>query len=139
MTNILKVVKPFFVMEPGDTFELSENGMYVSAYDSEYSISDAEDAEISSVYNSRYSISKDYAEHLKKEGYIEEVSPKTSKNDTPYVNVFDEIETMMREYSNDLSNLDEDCIDLPACVKVEKETVLTNIMTVLEHLHSLKK
>lgn len=137
MTKTLNVIKPFFVMEPGDTFELSQNGNYVSSYSSEYVGSDEND-EISSSYSSNYEISPAYAKSLIEDGYLEENNETTlaSKN---YVNVFDEIEKLTKMYSDELNNLASDYMEAPACLKVEKETVLTNMLKVLEHLHSLKK
>lgn len=131
----LTVKEPFFVMEPGDTFELSENGMYVSTYTSEYNRADSDDSEVYSSYNSSYAISKGFAEELIANGYLE--AP--VENNSKFVNVFDEINAMLAEYSKDLNNLDEDTKELPACLKIEKETVLRNMIKILEHLNSLKK
>lgn len=134
MTKTLNVVKPFFMMEPGDTFELSENGMYVSQYQSEYTGSDDED-ELKSSYTSKFEISESYAKTLINDGYLTEVVDK--KND--FVNVFDEIEKLYDKYADELDNLDEDFAHQPMCLKVEKETVLSNMIKLLDHLHSLKK
>lgn len=138
MAKILKVIQPFFVMEVGDTFELSENGTYVSTYTEEFNRVGAEDSNISSSYNSRFEISPEYADELIESGYLENVF-KEEKTDAPFVNVFDEISAMLDTYNSDLTNIDKDCEDLPACLKVEKETVLRNMIKVLEHLKSLKK
>jgi hypothetical protein len=46
---------------------------------------------------------------------------------------------MLEEYNEELGNIDDDMADEPACLKVEKETVLRNMIKVLEHLNSLKK
>ena len=70
-------------------------------------------------------------------GYLEEVNE--NENKTSFVNVFDEIDTLLEKYKKGMENLEEDMIGLPACVKVEKETVLSNLITLLEHLKSLKK
>ena len=42
------VVKPFFVMEAGDTFERTNNGTYASVYSSEYSSADADGDDVES-------------------------------------------------------------------------------------------
>lgn len=136
MTKQLKVIKPFFVMEQGDTFELSENGMYVSSYSSEYNKADENNSDVSATYNSVYQISQSFAEELVSDGYLE---PVVEDKQSTYVNVFDEINSMLSVYTEDLNNLDEDCKELPACMKVEKETVLRNMIKVLNHLNSLKK
>ena len=132
MTNTLKVIKPFFVMEEGDTFEKTENGSYRSEYSSSYSVAGS-DAD--SVYNSSYEISESYAKALLNEGILEEVNPKRDS----FVNVFDEIENLLKTYNDDLCKLEEDMKDAPACLKVEKETVLRNMSKLLDHLYSLKK
>lgn len=134
MTNTLKVMKPFFVMEEGDTFEKTENGSYRSEYSSSYSVAGS-DVDADSVYNSSYEISESYAKALLNEGILEEVKPKRDS----FVNVFDEIENLLKTYNADLCKLDEDMKDAPACLKVEKETVLRNMSKLLDHLYSLKK
>ena len=135
MTNTLKVVKPFFVMEVGDTFEKTEKGTYKSVYSTEYSASDADGGDISSEYNSTYEISESYAKSLIAEGFLVE---ETKKNDK-FVNVFDEIDRMTKQFQTELDNLDEDYVGVPACLKTEKLTVLTNLLTTLNHLSNLKK
>lgn len=137
MTKTLRVISSFFIMEVGDTFEYSEDSkMYVSKHKEEFYKMDREDVdEIKSTYNSEFQISPDYAQELIDEGYLEEVT----ENEKPFVNIFDEINTLLEKYEKNLATLEEDTIDLPACVKVEKETVLTNLVTLLKHLKSLKK
>lgn len=137
MTKTLRVISSFFIMEVGDTFEYSEDSkMYVSKHKEEFYKMDREDVdEIKSTYNSEFQISPDYAQELIDEGYLEEVT----ENEKPFVNIFDEIDTLLEKYEKNLATLEEDTIDLPACVKVEKETVLTNLVTLLKHLKSLKK
>ena len=51
----------------------------------------------------------------------------------------DKIEKLAKMYDEELDNIDKDFENSPACLKVEKETVLRNMLKVLEHLHSLKK
>lgn len=135
MTNTLKVVKPFFVMEVGDTFEKTEKGTYKSAYSTEYASAEADGDEVSSSYNSTYEISESYAKSLIEEGFLVEEAKKKDK----FVNVFDEIEAMKQQFQYELDHLDEDCKGIPACLKTEKLTVLTNLLTTLDHLSNLKK
>ena len=139
MAKILRVIEPFFIMELGDTFEYSDNEkMYVSKHSEEFYKMESENIdEIKSSYKSEFKISSDYAADLVEEGYLEEVCDKEDK--TPFVNVFDEIDTLLEKYKKGMENIEEDTIGLPACVKVEKETVLSNMITLLEHLKSLKK
>lgn len=137
MTKILRVIEPFFVMELGDTFEYSDDSkMYVSRHKEEFYKMNSDDInDIKSSYNSEFQISAEYAQSLIEEGYLEEVS----ENEKPFVNIFDEIDTLLEKYKKGLKTLEEDMADLPACVKVERETVLNNLVTLLEHLKSLKK
>lgn len=128
------VVKPFFVMESGDTFEKTNDGKYVSVYSSEYSSTDADGCDVASTYTSRYEINESYAKSLLKDGFLKEVKDRDN-----FVNVFDEIEKLKNLYSNELATLDEDFANAPSCLKVEKKTVLENLSKVLNHLSGLKK
>ena len=137
MAKTLTVIDPFFVMDLGDTFEYDENTkMYTSKHKEEfYKTDDGSINEIKSSYNSEFSISPEYAKSLIDDGYLEE----TQSTESKFVNVFDEIETLLTKYKSGLSTLEKDTIGLPVCVRVEKEAVLTNLVTLLEHLKSLKK
>lgn len=138
MSKILKVIKKFYLLEVGDTLELSEDGVeYTNVHNEELNESDEKGSDISARFTSTYSISTDYAKLLIEEGYLAPYDePETQKG---FVNVFDEIDTMLETYNEELDNLDEDFADEPACLKVEKETVLRNMIKVLNHLNSLKK
>lgn len=136
MTKILKVIKPFFVMENGDTFEYNaDTDQYESVYNEEHNSSNEENSTVVSSYNSVYIISKEYAKMLLDNGYVEEVDDKKR-----FVNIFDEINNKLSEYNNELcvlkSKADE---NTPQCLLVEKETVLRNMIKLLEYLKGLKK
>lgn len=136
MTKILKVVKPFFVMEEGDTFEYNEEtAQYESVYNEEHNSSNEDNSTVVSSYNSVYRISKEYAKMLLDNGYVEEVDEKKR-----FVNIFDEIDNKLSEYNNELYTLktkaDENTLQ---CLLVEKETVLRNMIKLLEYLKGLKK
>lgn len=138
MAKTLRVTDSFLFMEIGDTFEYNnDTQMYVFEHNEEFHKTDDADSEVRSVYNSNFSISEDYAKELIKEGYLEEVveNPK-SKN---FVNVFDEIDKLYNKYTDELNNIDEDMSTAPECLKVERVTVLNNLVKVLNHLKSLKK
>ena len=137
MAKILRVIDPFFVMDLGDTFEYDEDAkMYVSKHKEDfYKMDDSSINEIKSSYNSEFRISEDYAKTLIEDGYLEE----SEDNKSTFVNVFDEINNLLDKYKNGLETLEKDTVGLPACVKVERESVLTNLVTLLEHLKSLKK
>lgn len=136
MTKILKVIKPFFVMENGDTFEYNaDTDQYESVYNEEHNSSNEDNSTVVSSYNSVYRISKEYAKMLLDNGYVEEVDDKKR-----FVNIFDEISNKLSEYNNELyalkSKADE---NTPQCLLVEKETVLRNMIKLLEYLKGLKK
>ena len=138
MAKTLRVIDPFFIMELGDIFEYDENSkMYVSKRKEEfYKTDDDSINEIKSTYNAEFTISEDYAKTLIEDGFLEEAS----ECDKPgFVNLFDEIDSLLIKYKKGLETINEDCAELPACVKVERETVLNNLVTLLEHLKSLKK
>lgn len=140
MTKTLRVIEPFFVMELGDMFEYSEDSkMYVSVHNEDFYNNDNDSSveSIKSSYSSEFQISPDYAKTLIKEGYLEEVNEAELK--TPFVNIFDEIDSLLTKYNASLKTIEKDMADLPACIRVERQTVLTNMITLLEHLKSLKK
>lgn len=136
MTKILKVVKPFFVMEEGDTFEYNEEtNQYESVYNEEHNSSNEDNSTVVSSYNSVYRISKEYAKMLLDNGYVEEVDEKKR-----FINIFDEIDNKLSEYNNELYTLKTKADEnTPQCLLVEKETVLRNMIKLLEYLKGLKK
>ena len=139
MSKILRVVEPFFVMEVGDTFELSADGKrYISEYNEEYNKYD-DDRVSDSSYHSSFSISVDYAKELIEDGVLEEVVDKADKRDSNFVNVFDEIDNLLTKYNAQLETLDKDMVNSPQCLKVERKTVLSNMVKLLSHLKNLKK
>lgn len=141
MSKVLKVIKPFFVLDKDDTLELSQDGTtYSSVYKEQTSQSDDASSNIQSTYTSEYTISVDYAKLLIEEGYLEEVKksePVVDKRD--FVNVFEEIDMLIEDYTEALKNIDDEMANMPACLKVERKTVLDNLITLLTHLKSLKK
>lgn len=139
MTNTLKVVKPFLGFEVGDVLAYNaDTNMYESEYNSEYHENDEDDS-ASVIYNSTCKISSDYVQSLVEEGYLVNNSVDTKTQNTKFVNVFDEIDNMLASYHADLANIDADEKDTPECLKVEKRTVLSNLIKALNHLKELKK
>lgn len=136
MTKILKVIKPFFVMENGDTFGYNaDTDQYESVYNEEHNSSNEDNSTVVSSYNSVYRISKEYAKMLLDNGYVEEVDEKKR-----FVNIFDEIDNKLNEYNNELYTLKTKADEnTPQCLLVEKETVLRNMIKLLEYLKGLKK
>lgn len=141
MAKILKVTKPFFVMEVGDTFEYDANTkQYKSVYNIEHNGSDEKNTTVVSTYNSVYTISEEYAKMLIDNGYLEENYINTeSEKPTQFVNIFNEIDKLISEYSKDLDGIDNEYKDMPECLKVEKVTVIKNLLKLLTYLKSLKK
>lgn len=135
MTKILKVIKPFYVLEEGDTLELSNDGStYSSVYNEEHHEDSDDNSTVTSSYSSVYSISTAYAKTLVKSGYLEEV-----KEQKDFVNIFDEIDRLLTKYYDDLNGVLYGKSEDPKCMQVEKETVLQNMIKLLEHLKNLKK
>ena len=138
MSKVLRVIDPFFVMEIGDTFELSEDGKeYVSHHSEEFHTA-KEEGEVNSTYDSVFKISLKWAQQLIEDGYLEEVE-ETPKNATPFVNVVDEIDRLIDKYQKEANELSNSKELIPECLKVEKTTVLTNLLSVLNYLKSLRK
>lgn len=137
MSKILKVVEPFFLVNVGDTFVLSEDGkFYVAEHNEEFHTA-KDDGDMSSSYTSEFKISIKWAQQLIEDGYLEEVTISDGK--PAFVNVFDEIDNLLNKYTTELKNLPNDMVDAPECLKVEKTTVISNIIKILEHLKSLRK
>lgn len=135
MNKVLHVTEPFFTVEVGDTFEYDDNtNMYVAQRTEEFHKTDDSNSELRSMFNSNFAISVDYAKELIADGYLEDVTEKKT-----FTNVFDEIQRLNDKYSDELKNLNEDMAGMPECLKVERTTVLNNILSVLDHLKSLKK
>lgn len=135
MNKVLHVIEPFFTVEVGDTFEFDDkSNMYVSQRTEEFHKTDDSNSELRSMFNSNFAISADYAKELIADGYLEDTMEKKV-----FTNVFDEIQRLSDKYSDELKNLEEDMAGMPECLKVERTTVLNNILSVLEHLKSLKK
>lgn len=135
MSKTLKVIEPFFSLEVGDILELSEDGKdYVIEQNESFGSNNAEGADVRSSFTSKFTISVDYAKALVKEGMLAEETTKSN-----FVNIFEEIDKLLVKYTSELSTIDADFKDKPACLKIEKNTVLTNLITLLNHLKGLKK
>lgn len=140
MSKVLRVIMPFFVAESGDKFEFDpERGVYSLEKNEEfYKIAGDETSEINSSYSSKFEISEDYAKTLIESGYLEEYNIQ-DKQEKPFVNVFDEIDGLIDKYNFELNNINKDMANEPECVKLEKTTVLKNLVKVLNYLKHLKK
>ena len=136
MTNKLRVIEPFYNLETGDELELSKDG---NSYVFEVSESNASTSDNGSTNNASFSvkftISMDYAKQLVKDGYLEE----EVEREPDFKNIFTEIDNLISAYGIELKNIDNEFANQPACLKVEKQTVLNNMIKVLSHLRGLKK
>jgi len=137
MEKTLRVIESFFVMEVGDTFTWDDNTkMYVAEHSEQFHKSDDSDSEVRSTYQSNFAISANYAKELIADGYLEVVG---AENKKVFMNVFDEISRLTNKYEDELKNLNEDMANMPECMKVERTTVLNNMLSLLDHLAGLKK
>ncbi len=137
MNKTLQVQKDFDQAKVGDIYNLSEDGksyVYESVEDNSY-VDARTGSTISSKNSYRNEISEAYAEKLLSLGYLSAVEDKQKE----YKNVFHEMEHLRDTYIENLKNLDEDYKDQPACVKVEAETVLSNLIKLCDHLLPLQK
>lgn len=138
MAKTLRVINSFFVMEVGDTFEFdNESGMYTANHSEEFHKTDDSNSDLRSLYESNFAISEEYAQELIEDGYLEEVT--TDSKSKTFTNVFDEINRLIEKYEDEKDNLAEDMANMPECLKVERATVLNNVLSVLDHLKELKK
>ena len=136
MTKKLIVNKPFGYMEAGDEFILSEDGKeYVAEHESSYNKS-GDDSQFDYNFYSKYSIYTECAKQLVDEEVLMEDEFDKKAN---FKNVFDEIDNLRTKYMEELKDMDRKDSDAPACLRVEKRTVLSNLVKVLDYLKSLKK
>lgn len=131
MSKILRVIEPFFMFSEGDLLELSEDGKKYTGSRGDKFVN----KNIESSYNYAVTITPDYAKELIEDGYLSEVD--NSKQD--FVNIFTEIDKLLNKYNGELDAIDLDKEDTPMCVKVEKVTVLKNMIKLLTYLKGLKK
>lgn len=133
MKKTLNVIKPYMHLVPGDTFELNDDGTYTAESHNEYNTSNADD-DFYSAFDSAFTVSEGYAKKMIEAGILKE-----DKSNKDFVNVFDEIDNLIQTYTNELKNLDADMANSPECLKVEKTTVLQNLIKTLDHLKNLRK
>lgn len=139
MGKTLNVIEEFAYLTPGDKFVLSDDGSeYIAEQNEIFNRSDDKSGAFKSSFSYKFTISPAYARELIKKGILEDPSD-VKTNNSDFVNVFDEIDDMIYEYENDLNNIPKTMEDQPECLKVERTTVLKNIVKVLYHLRSLKK
>lgn len=115
MSKKIVVTSPFYVsFEKGDEFTLTDNGY-------SFNVSSCEDDK----QKGEVRLSPEYVEYLKSIDCVDEKKE--------FVNVFDEIDTLVEKYEKQL----EDAKKVP--FNREEKTVLANMLLVLNHLKDLKK
>ena len=133
MTKTFNVIKPFMHLVPGDTFELNKDGSYTAKHCDEFNHTD-DTGDYKSSFTSELTVSADYINNLVDDGIVYVDEPKK-----PFVNVFNEIDNMLDAYTKDLKSIDTDMDNAPECLKVEKTTVLKNLIKTLNYLKNLRK
>lgn len=137
MAKVLRVIEPFFDVDIDDTFVLSDDAkFYVFEKNEEFHTNSSETEDLTSSLKSTFKISIKWAKQLVEDGYLEEVNEKAS---TKFVNVFDEIEKLLNAYQEELKLIPETMKESPECLKVERTTVLMNMIKVLSYLKTLRK
>lgn len=137
MAKVLRVIEPFFDVDIDDTFVLSDDAkFYVFEKNEEFHTNSSETEDLTSSLKSTFKISIKWAKQLVEDGYLEEVNEKASAK---FVNVFDEIEKLLNAYQEELKLIPETMKESPECLRVERTTVLMNMIKVLSYLKTLRK
>lgn len=137
MAKVLRVIEPFFDVDVDDTFVLSDDAkFYVFEKNEEFHTNSSETEDLTSSLKSTFKISIKWAKQLVEDGYLEEVNEKANSK---FVNVFDEIEKLLNAYQEELKLIPETMKESPECLKVERTTVLMNMIKVLSYLKTLRK
>ena len=134
MDKVFKVKKSFIdLVEPEDIIEYDKdtNTYFIEKIRKSSYVQEGIPYNITS--QTYIDITPGEVETLIKEGYLVSV-----EQDKPHVNVFDRIKELSSIYSKELKTLDEDMTNAPACLKIERQTVLQNLLTVLQELASYK-
>lgn len=136
MSKTLQVIEPFFTLSVGDTLELSKDGKrYVNVRSNEFNKAGKDGEDYSSSFESTITLSVAYAKELLEDGYVCEVA----NEERNFVNVFTEIDNLLEKYNNEIASLDKTMSGAQECVKLERFTVLRNLITLLTYLKGLKK
>lgn len=135
MDKVLKVIKPFAQMQVGEVLEYdSEKNEYTNTQSQSYSKLDEDDT-YTVKCTSLLTLNTDYINKLIESGYLE---PVKEDKGNEHVNIFDKIDEYLKIYVNEIKNLKEDMKEAPACLTLEKQTVLENLIRLLDDLKSYK-
>lgn len=137
MTNKIKVITPFYGLEVGDILTLSEDG---KTYSLEVHNGIDTESGLQSTFDLVFNISANKAKELVELGkfaYIEE--DKEEKKSSSFVNIFDEIDSLLEDFQVEAKKIEQDNEDKPSWLKREYSNVIESNMDLLMYLKSLKK
>lgn len=131
----IKFIKKFGSIEPGTVLEYSnEDNAYIFEKQEE-TTADSETNSACMWSSSSIAMTPEYVEILKEKGIVEEVS-----NKKPFVNVFDEIETLQSKIVENLNKTMTSDTSDPFYSKMMMDTYANNkMLEMLNHLKSLRK
>lgn len=141
MGKILKVSKNGLLksLSPDMEFVLSKDG---KTYDYQKEVKNTADCpdgmEAWEVYSNKISLSKEFCEKLVKEGSLIEVKEENKSQECCSCKIYQEIDKLLKEYNKELKNVLDNKDEVPECLRVEKMTVLKNLIKVLNYLKDLK-
>lgn len=136
MAKTLKVIEPFCTMSVGDKLELSKDGNnYEYSRSDEFNKIGKDGETYSSSFESTMRFSPAFVKELIRNGFL--VEETTDKQE--FVNIFTEIDNLLNHYTEELSSINTNMKGCQECVKLEKTTVLNNLITLLTYLKGLKK
>lgn len=136
MSNTLKVIKPFGSLSAGDILELNkDSNNYEYSHRDKFAKIGKNGENYDSSVSFTVEISPAFAKALIDEGCLKSIDADKQE----FVNVFDEIDRLLNVYTEELKAVDKTMHDCPECVKLERTTVLNNLITLLTYLKKLKK
>lgn len=147
MTKLLKVTSPIWDLEIGDTFTFDENTKTYTAKDESSYAESGDCGSMTFTHSAQCTISEDMAKSLIEDGFVAEFpgtkdntkAVSANKDDKKFVNVFNVMDDLRSTYNNDLTHIDATCADCPECLKVERITVLKNLISLIDYLKTFKK
>lgn len=148
MEKVLKVIKPIriafgsddiYYISVGDELVRNTDGSYshnVSSKNEQFYENQSHVTE----FESSMKLDNEYIQDLIKSGYLAEDTPVQVKNECKcnYSKLYNKIDELLAQYAKDIENIDKDLKDYPECCKLEKRTVLLNLINLLTELKSYK-
>lgn len=137
MTKKIKVISPFYGLAVGDTLTLSDdNKTYV--FEEHKGINS--DTGLQSKFDLIFKISANKVKELVELGtfaYVEE--DKEEKKSSSFVNIFDEIDSLLEDFQVEAKKVTEEDKDKPNWLRREYSNVINSNVDLLMYLKSLKK